>query len=147
KDQTIKNIVEFEKHLYRSGVYSRATYSLDRQGVSVEVGPVIPVPDDSSLNLGQRLIALIYLSIGLYVLFRRWTAPKSTHFYVFCLVSFVLYSFHYTTEFDTFDWIIYWGKIAAAALQPALFLHFAVSFSNDTIAERRTRLGRRLLVV
>ena len=44
KDQTIKNIVEFEKHLYRSGVYSRATYLLDRQGVNVEVGPVIPVP-------------------------------------------------------------------------------------------------------
>ncbi len=28
KDQTIKNLVEFEKHLYRSGVYSRATYLL-----------------------------------------------------------------------------------------------------------------------
>jgi two-component system NtrC family sensor kinase len=94
KDQTIKNQVEFEKHLYRSGVYSRATYLLDRQGISVEVGPVIPVPADNSLKLGQRLIALIYLGIGLYVLFRRWTAPKSTHFYLFCLISFVLYSFH-----------------------------------------------------
>src|SRR6476620_11555563 len=136
KDQTIKNIVEFEKHLYRSGVYSRATYLLDRQGVNVEVGPVIPVPADNSLKLGQRLIALIYLGIGLYVLFRRWTAPKSTHFYLFCLVSFVLYSFHYTTELDTFDWIIYWGNMAAAALQPALFLHFAVNFSDDYSPKR-----------
>ncbi|HWS18970.1 MAG TPA: PDZ domain-containing protein, partial [Candidatus Elarobacter sp.] len=128
KDQTIKNVVEFEKHLYRSGVYSRATYSLDRQGVSVEVGPVIPVPADSSLNLGQRLIALIYLSIGLYVLFRRWTAPKSTHFYVFCLVSFVLYSFHYTGKLNAFDQAIYWSSIVAWLLQPALFLHFALTF-------------------
>src|SRR5438270_6926522 len=36
KDQTIKNQVEFEKYLYRSGVYSRATYLLDRQGISLE---------------------------------------------------------------------------------------------------------------
>ncbi len=36
-----------------------------------------------------------------------------------------------TTQFDTFDWVIYWGNIAAGALQPALFLHFAVNFSDD----------------
>jgi len=128
KDRNIKNTVEFEKLLYRSGVYSRATYSLDRQGVTVEVGPVIPVPADNSLNLGLRLIALIYLSIGLYVLFRRWTAPKSTHFYVFCLVSFVLYSFHYTGKLNAFDQTIYWSSIVAWLLQPALFLHFALTF-------------------
>ncbi len=66
----------------------------------------------------------------MYVLFRRWTAPKSTHFYVFCLVSFVLYAFKYTGELDAFDQIIYWSNIVATALQPALFLHFAFSFSD-----------------
>jgi two-component system, NtrC family, sensor kinase len=127
-DKTIKNIVEFEKYLYRSGVYSRATYLLNRQGVNVEVGPVIPVPDNNSMNLGLRLIALIYLGIGLYVLFRRWTAPKSTHFYLFCLVSFILYSFHYTGKLNAFDLVIYWSSIVAWLLQPALFLHFALTF-------------------
>ena len=130
KDQTIKNLVEFEKHLYRSGVYSRATYLLDRQGISLEVGPVIPIPADNSLKLGQRLIALIYLGIGLYVLFRRWTAPKSTHFYLFCLISFVLYSFHYTGKLNAFDQTIYWSSIVAWLLQPALFLHFALTFPS-----------------
>ncbi|HEY1940060.1 MAG TPA: ATP-binding protein [Candidatus Angelobacter sp.] len=127
-DRTIKNVAEFEKLLHRSGVYSRATYLLDRQGVSVEVGPVIPIPADNSLKLGQRLIALIYLGIGLYVLFRRWTAPKSTHFYLFCLISFVLYSFHYTGKLNAFDQTIYWASIVAWLLQPALFLHFALTF-------------------
>src|SRR4029077_81927 len=37
QDHTIKNIIEFEKHLHRSGVYSRATYLLNRQGVNVEI--------------------------------------------------------------------------------------------------------------
>jgi PAS domain S-box-containing protein len=127
-DRTIKNVAEFEKLLHRSGVYSRATYLLDRQGVSVEVGPVIPIPADNSLKLGERLIALIYLGIGLYVLFRRWTAPKSTHFYLFCLISFVLYSFHYTGKLNAFDQTIYWASIVAWLLQPALFLHFALTF-------------------
>ncbi len=87
---------------------------------------------------GLRLIALVYLSIGLYVLFRRWTAPRATHFYVFCLASFVLYSFNYTGKFNTFDWTIYWGKIFAQALQPALFLHFALAFPEERPASRRT---------
>ncbi len=128
KDSSIQNIVELEKHLYQTGVYSRATYLLNRQGVNIEVTPVIPVPADNSMKTGQRLIALIYLGIGLYVLFRRWTAPKSTHFYLFCLVSFVLYSFHYTGKLNAFDWIVFWSNIVAGLLQAALFLHFALTF-------------------
>ena len=94
-------------------------------------------PTDRSQDQGLRLIALVYLSIGLYVLFRRWTAPRATHFYVFCLASFVLYSFNYTGKFNTFDWTIYWGKILAEALQPALFLHFALAFPEERPASRR----------
>jgi two-component system, NtrC family, sensor kinase len=128
-DNPVKRQIELKKLLYRSGgVYSRDTYLLDRHGVTVEVSPVIPVPADNSMKTGERLIALIYLAIGFYVLFRRWTAPKSTHFYVFCLVSFVLYSFHYTGKLNTFDWIIFWGNVAAGLLQAALFLHFALTF-------------------
>ena len=93
KDQTIKSSVE-EKHFTRTRCVFAGHVPLDRQGVSIEVTSVIPVPADNSMKQGLRLIALIYLFIGLYVLFRRWTAPKSTHFYIFCLVSFVLYSFH-----------------------------------------------------
>jgi PAS domain S-box-containing protein len=128
KDRNIRNVAEYEKLVYRTGVYSRLTYLLDRRGITVEVGPIIPVPADNSLNMGKRLIALIYLGIGLYVLFRRWTAPKSTHFYLFCLVSFVLYSFHYTGKLNAFDQAIYWAGIVASLLQSALFLHFALTF-------------------
>jgi hypothetical protein len=87
-------------------------------------------PADRSMAQGSRLIALVYLLIGLYVLFRRWTAPKSLHFYVFCLVSFVLYAFRSTGEPGLFDRVIYWGNLIANMLQPALFVHFAVSFSD-----------------
>ena len=89
---------------------------------------VILAPVDRSLNISLRLIALIYLGIGIYVLLRRWTAPGSTHFYVFCLVSFIAYSFKYTGKLNDFDWVIYWSNIVAWVLQPALFLHFVLTF-------------------
>ena len=113
----------------RRVTWNRIRYSLLRERSPLDV-QVILEPTDRSRNQGLRLIALVYLAIGLYVLFRRWTAPKATHFYVFCLVSGVLYAFKYTGQFDTLDWIFYWGNIAATALQPALFLNFAITFGE-----------------
>src|SRR3984885_11204962 len=113
--------------LYRAGAWSKATYSLVRQSVPVDV-VLIPVPAERSQYNWLRLIGLIYLGIGLYVLLRRWTAPSSTHFYIFCLVSFISYSFHYSGKFNGFDWTIYWGNVAAGLLQAALFLHFVLTF-------------------
>ncbi len=96
------------RQMFHDGIWAHATYSVVRPAVRCDIAshstkleiPVILEPTDRTINLGLRLIALVYLAIGLYVLFRRWTAPKSTHFYVFCLVSFVLYAFKYTGEFD-----------------------------------------------
>ncbi len=126
------------RELYRVGAWSKATYSLVRQSVPVDV-VLIPVPADRSQNNWLRLIGLIYLGIGLYVLLRRWTAPGSTHFYIFCLVSFISYSFHYTGKLNGFDSTIYWGNVAAGLLQAALFLHFALTFPERHWFVRRHR--------
>ncbi|HWZ82100.1 MAG TPA: ATP-binding protein [Terriglobales bacterium] len=115
------------RQLYYSGVWSKATYSLVRGSVPVDV-EVVLAPAERSMNDWLRVIALIYLGIGLYVLLRRWTAVGSTHFYIFCLVSFIFYSFHYTGKFNQFDWSVYWCNEVAWLLQPALFLHFALTF-------------------
>jgi two-component system NtrC family sensor kinase len=123
----VKNVSGVERQIYRTGVWSKATYSLIRQSVPVD-STVILEPAERSLNNWLRVIALIYLGIGIYVLLRRWTAPGSTHFYIFCLVSFIAYSFKYTTKLNDFDWIVYWGNIVAGVLQPALFLHFVLTF-------------------
>jgi PAS domain S-box-containing protein len=137
----VSNVGSLERQLYRTGVWSKTTYSVVRQGITLEV-PIILAPADRSLYDGLRLIALVYLCIGLYVLLRRWTAPKSTHFYVFCLVSFIFYSFHYTGKLNDFDWIIYWSNVVAWLLQPALFLHFTLTFP-----ERKHYLKNRPWIV
>jgi len=132
-------VAPLEREMHRVGTYSRVTYSLVRGNTPLDV-PVILEPTDHSRNQGLRLIAMAYLAIGMYVLLRRWTAPKAMHFYVFCLVSGVLYSFRYTGAFDTLDWICYWGALLAGTLQPAVFLHFAVSFGESAISLRRKAL-------
>ena len=132
----VSRIPDLVRQQYRAGVYSKATYSLVRNSISVDTQLVL-VPAERSLNPGLRFIALIYLGIGLYVLLRRWTAPKSTHFYLFCLVSFVFYSFKYTGKLNEFDWIIYWGNVVAWLLQPALFLHFVLTFPEKKEFVRR----------
>jgi PAS domain S-box-containing protein len=150
-------LAPFETELFRTGVLQTATYSILRAahptaGEICTVPPgtkpfdikVVLDPTDRTINIGYRAIGAVYLLIGLYILFRRWTAPKSTHFYVFCLVSFVLYTFRFTGELDSFDWIIYWANFIATALQPALFLHFAITFS-DTLPDPRHRVRRSLL--
>ncbi len=123
----VKNFAGLVRQMYQVGPWSKATYSLVRQGIPVDA-VIILAPAEKSLNYWLRFIALIYLGIGIYVLMRRWTAPGSTHFYVFCLVSFVFYAFKYTGKFNQFDWTIYWANVAAGLLQPALFLHFALTF-------------------
>src|SRR5580704_15478527 len=151
-EQPTPRVASLGREMFHSGIWAHATYSILRpvpQSVDLHGATrldihVILEPKDRTINQGLRFIALVYLCIGIYVLFRRWTAPKSVHFYVFCLASFVLYSFRSTGEPGTFDWYIYWGNMAAQALQPALFLHFAVSFSDNFASDHRRRLGRRI---
>jgi PAS domain S-box-containing protein len=146
--------------IYQNGIYEHAaTYTIARpRPAAYGAGAQAPASAatfpvqvyleqaDRSTDYGSRLIALVYLLIGIYVLFRRWTAPKSTHFYIFCLVSFVLYAFRSTGGPGVFDQVIYWGNLIANMLQPALFLHFAVSFSDAVGAEKRVvaKMPRRL---
>ena len=148
-DQPTPRVASLGREMFHSGIWAHATYSIlrpvpqsiDLNGATRLDIQVILVPKDMSFNQYLRFIALVYLCIGIYVLFRRWTAPKSIHFYVFCLVSFVFYSFRPTGELGIFDW----GNMAAQALQPALFLHFAVSFSDNYASDQRNRLRRSLV--
>ena len=126
------HVSDLERVLYRTGAYEKAVYAVTRNGTPL-VLPIIPEPVNHSMALGLRIIGLIYLAIGIYVLFRRWTAPRATHFYLFCLVSFALYALKYTSQLDTLDWTVFWTNVVADSLQPALFVHFALSFPEERL--------------
>ncbi len=131
------------RQLYRAGVWTQVRYTLVRDGERFETSLVTaPMPKPLFSENFLRVVGVLYLLIGLFIFARRWTAPRAVHFYVFCLVSFVLYSFHYSGKPGAFDQEVYWANVVAWLLQPALLIHFALVF-----AERRGRLVRLLALV
>src|SRR5215467_6922739 len=134
----VTNIGQVTRAMYRHSAWFSIDYSLTRGSIPLELKPILGMAQHPA-NDWLRVIAVIYLGIGLYVLFRRWTAPGSTHFYIFCLVSFVFSAFHFTTKLNSFDWTIYWGNVAANMLQPVLLLHFVLVFPEQNEAVHKNR--------
>jgi PAS domain S-box-containing protein len=146
-NKPVARVADQMRALYRGGPYVQVDYAITRDGIPLDTPvKVIPVPLDRSLWLGLRIIGFIYLVIGFYVLFRRWGAPRSTHFYLFCLVSFALYALKYTGKigpsgsWDPLDRVVFWTNVLAESLQPALFLHFALSFPEERYRRMRSWL-------
>ena len=144
--QPITTAVEAVQQIYRLGVWSLANYSLTRNGEPFETSLVLNAQGtDGSVRNYLAMVGLLYLLIGTFILFRRWTARKSLHFYVLCLASFVLYTFTYTGKLNAFDWTIYGLNVAAWVLQPALFLHFCLTFPERSTLLRERRYLAPLL--
>src|SRR5579871_746109 len=128
-DYAVHNQVQVTKRLERAGLWTQLRYKLVRNGEEFETR-LITTPPHKPLTIENylRVVGLLYLFIGGFIFVRRWNAPRAVHFYVFCLVSFVLYSFQYSGKGDAFDLEVYWASVAARLLAPALLLHFALVF-------------------
>ena len=139
----ITGSLQVPRRLWKIGTWNEAKYSLVRNGREFEVSFVLePANQPTSLNNYLRVVGLLYLFIGLFILWRRSTAPRAVHFYLFCLASFILYSFHYTGKLNPFDKEIYWANVVATLLQPAMLIHFALLFP-----ERNRKVKPALLLV
>jgi hypothetical protein len=136
---SIQSSTEVTQALVRLGAWSKAEYFVERKGVEVKYLVVISerTPDPSVYY--QYAVGAAYLFIGLFVWFRRGAAPKAVHFYILCLASFILSTFHYTGKLNNFDKFIYWGNVLAGLFAPTLFLHFCLSFPEPKPWLRRWR--------
>jgi PAS domain S-box-containing protein len=128
-DMPIHGAIDVTKRLWRIGLWSQVRYRIERGGSQFEA-LLVTQPADRPVSIENylRVVGVLYLFIGLFIFWRRWNATRAVHFYIFCLVSFVLYFFQYTGKLSTFDWEIYWASVVARLLQPALLLHFALVF-------------------
>ncbi len=142
----VARAVQVTMRLTRAGLWTQVRYKLAREGQEFET-PLVTAPAEKPASIENylRIVGLLYLFIGLFIFARRWNAPKAVHFYVFCLVSFILYSFHYSGKLDSFDQEVYWANIVARLLAPALLLHFALVFPGRT--ETTIRSSSKLLTV
>jgi hypothetical protein len=119
------------------GAWAKAAYVVRRGGVDVPASVIVGEAARGFAISWQYVVGLAYLAIGFFVYFRRGSAYKARHFYVFCLASFVFSCFHYTGKLNPFDQVIYWGNLVAGWLAPALFLHFCVTFPEPRAWYRR----------
>jgi PAS domain S-box-containing protein len=138
--------VQVTRRLWHAGLWTQVRYKLSRDGREFET-PIVTVPAEKPASIENygRFVGLLYLFIGMFIFVRRWNAPRAVHFYVFCLVSFILYSFQYSGKLDAFDYEVYWARIVARLLAPALLLHFALVFPER--AEGRVRSLSKLSLV
>jgi two-component system, NtrC family, sensor kinase len=136
----IHTATDVTRVLFHVGPWAEVHYQMRRGDAAFETR-LVTAPQDNSSSIENylRITALLYLFIGLFIFVRRWNAPRAIHFYIFCLSSFVLYSFHYTGKLNSFDQTIYWANVVALLLQPALLVHFALVFP-----ERRGTLWPKL---
>jgi len=110
------------------GAWNHADYTASRNGIEFKATVYIQEePLDPAVSY-QYMVGAAYLLIGLFVFFGRGSALKARHFYVLCLVSFILFSFHYTGKLNGFDKVIYFCNVAAGLLAPTVFLHFCLTF-------------------
>ena len=140
--------------LQQIGSWRQARYELRRGTVQLPAQVIVGenVPDRAVYY--QYAVGVLYLLIGLFVYYRRVSAPRSVHFYVLCLASFVLFCFHYTGKLTAFDQVIYWSNVAAWVLASTIFLHFCLVFPERAkwLSSRATILatyvpGAFLLVI
>jgi len=126
--------------LDRIGAWNKAKYLMSRAGQPFPAEVILWQEPPNPLRPYLRVVGLLYLFIGLFIVLRRPNAPRSRHFFVFCLASFALYFLSSTGKFNPFDWSIYWINGVALLLQPPLFLHFAMVFPKPKPFLERHRL-------
>ncbi|HWY44388.1 MAG TPA: ATP-binding protein [Candidatus Sulfotelmatobacter sp.] len=138
--------IQATKKLWRAGLWTQVRYKLSRSGEEFET-PLVTTPAEKPASIENylRFAGLLYLFIGFFILWKRWNAPRAIHFYIFCLVSFIFCSFHYSGKLDAFDYEVYWAGIVARLLAPTLLLHFALVFPERT--EPASRSVRNWLLV
>ena len=125
---TLDNALQVPQVLAGIGPWSKAEYFIRRSGVDVKTTLIVADAPRDRAQTYLDLVGLAYLIIGLFVYFRRGSAYKARHFYIFCLTSFIFCCFHYTGKLNNFDKVIYWGNVASGLLAPSIFLHFCLTF-------------------
>ncbi|MBI3934525.1 MAG: PDZ domain-containing protein, partial [Acidobacteria bacterium] len=127
--QAVRSAEQVTRRLYDLGVGRSVHYHLLRSGTPLELGiSLAPEIRPATVRAFLRLVGVVYLLLGLFVLWRRLRAARALHFALYCLASFVLFAYSYTGEFTAVDWTVYWMNVAAMLLQPALFAHFCLSY-------------------
>jgi PAS domain S-box-containing protein len=100
---------------------------------------VVALDQDLERGLYLAFVGLVYLGIGLFVLFKQRRAALTYHFFAWSLLSFVSYFYTPTLEFTKLDRLISFIDGASWLLLAPLFLHFCANFPSGSGLSLRRR--------
>ncbi len=121
---------------------TQATYSVEAAGTGIAATYAVDIrlkSNTDSTDLVLALLAFAYLGIGIAVFLPNWKTQGAFHFFLICLVAFILYLYRYSGRADLFDLSVYWISGAAFLLLPPLFLHFCCYFPRPLALADRLR--------
>jgi PAS domain S-box-containing protein len=136
----VTRLEELLRYLDRQGVGSDARYAIVHpdavlQSIYQSKEPLFDVdfqvataPQYLERGLYLAFIGLVYLGIGLFVLFRQNRAELTYHFYVWSLLSFIVYFYSSTLEFTALDRLVSLLDNVSLALLAPVFLHLCANF-------------------
>ncbi|HKP87668.1 MAG TPA: ATP-binding protein [Blastocatellia bacterium] len=140
--EEIKGVEDIHRYLDRQGVGNDARYAIEHsnpvlQGIYGLDEPLYDVdfkvqhaPQYLGRGLYLAFIGVVYLAIGLFVLFRQNRAALTYHFFFWSLLSFITYFYSSTLEFTRHDRLVSLLDNSAWALLAPLFLHFCANFPS-----------------
>jgi PAS domain S-box-containing protein len=149
--EEVKSVETIDRYLARQDVGNDARYAIERDDALLQslfqiAEPKYDVdfkvaaePQHIRLGLYLAFIGVVYLAIGLFVLFKQRRAALTYHFFGWSLVSFVVYFYSSTNEFTDLDRLVNLIDGAALALLAPLFLHFCANFPSGRGLSMRAR--------
>ncbi len=112
----------------------RLSYLVVRENYPIHQGVAYldrldPRPTHTARDLYLALVGLVYLGIGAYVLLQQGRAPYVTHFFLICLLAFIVHFFSPTEELRTqFDKAVDFADAVALLLLAPAFFHFSAIY-------------------
>ncbi len=148
-DEEIEKLSDIQADLEVAGVGGRVRYLIERPANPTEtryyhlyLDNLTPVPTWSSRDLYINLIGVIYLLVGLFVLFKQGpSAPFVRHFMALCLAAFVFHFYKPYGAYEDFDLFISFLDETALTFFAPLFLHFCALYPvRRRLSERHPRV-------
>ena len=152
----VTGVTDVQINLEQAGVGGSIHYLIERasnpagaQHYYADLYDLQPLPAFSARSIYINLIGVVYLCVGLFVLFKQGgRAPYAMHFALVCLAAFVFHFFQPVGTIEDFDDAIAFLDAGAFALFAPLFLHFCFIYPvRRRLVERALwrRLGVALL--
>ncbi|MEE8176770.1 MAG: PDZ domain-containing protein, partial [Acidobacteriota bacterium] len=83
--QPVATTAEVSRQVFELGTGALGRYQVLRQGQSapMEIGIILEAPQQAAgVRSYLQIVGALYLLMGFFVLLRRFTAPRATHFYL-----------------------------------------------------------------